>query len=320
MMKFVALVPNSSNLPKAVQAGKIVAGGVAHMGLTLRFNIILVACYLVGLGLCLWPFYQMSRREALEQLQSQIDVLRAEALAIRKYTSDEIQPLLDDQSAIQFLPQTIPAFSAQTVFRNFKSTNPQYFYKEAALNPTNPADLAKDWEPEVIEKLSANPQIDKDVSIRTNEAGPQFTVAYPMVIKDPGCLACHSTPDKAPASMVALYGANNGFGWKLNQTVVAQIISIPISVADAKVWRDLTLFVGITSAVFLVMLIVLQVLLNRYVIAPVNRMARVAEAYSMGEPAPTEFEYKGTDEVASLSRSFNRMRRSLDVAMKMLDK
>jgi HAMP domain-containing protein len=290
------------------------------MGLRLRFNLILAACYLVGLGLCLWPFYQLSRREAIEELQSQIEVLRAQALSVRKYTSDEIQPLLADPSAIQFLPQTIPSFSAQTVFRTFRSYYPQFFYKEAALNPSNPADLAKDWEQELIEKFSANPQLDKDISIRASEAGPQYTVTYPMVVKNESCLVCHSTPDKAPASMVALYGPKNGFGWALNKTIVAQIISIPMSATDAKVWRNLMFFVGISSGIFLVLLVLLNVLLNRYVISPVNRMAKIAEAYSMGETSVAEFEYPGSDEVASLSRSFNRMRRSLDSAMKMLDK
>ena len=152
------------------------------------------------------------------------------------------------------MPQTIPAFSAQTVFRNFRNFYPQFFYKEAALNPTNPADLAKDWEQDVIERLTANPGLDKDISIRANEAGPQYTVAYPMVIKDESCMICHSTPDKAPASMVALYGKQNGFGWKLNQTIVAQIISIPMSATDAKVWRNLMFFVGISTGIFLVVL------------------------------------------------------------------
>src|SRR6476469_5320644 len=106
------------------------------MKLGLRFNIILATCYFLGLGLSLWPFYQISRREAIEQLQSQIDVLRAQALAVRKYTSEEIQPLLADQSSIQFLPQTVPSFSAQTAFRNFRDQYPQFLYKEAVLNPT----------------------------------------------------------------------------------------------------------------------------------------------------------------------------------------
>jgi HAMP domain-containing protein len=290
------------------------------MGLGLRFNIILATCYLLGLGLSLWPFYQLSRREAIEQLQSQIDVLRAQALSVRRYTSEEIQPLLADQSSVQFLPQTVPSFSAQTAFRHFREYYPQFFYKEAALNPTNPADLAKDWERDLIEKLRANPDLQKDISIRNTDAGPQYTVTYPLTIKNENCLVCHSTPDKAPPSMVALYGNKNGFGWKLNETIGAQIISVPMTIAETNVWRNLLLFVGISSTIFLVLLILLNVLLNRYVISPVKRMAKTAEAVSMGDDSVPEFEYPGSDEVASLSRSFNRMRRSLDSAMKMLDK
>ncbi len=290
------------------------------MGLRLKFNLILAFCYLLGLSLSIFPFYQISRREATAQLQSQIDVLRAQALAVRRYTSEEIQPLLTDNSSVQFLPQTIPSFSAQTAFRNFREYYPQFFYKEAALNPTNPADMAQDWERVLIEKLRSNPDLDKDISFRVDESGSHYTVTYPLVIKSESCLVCHSTPDKAPASMVALYGTKNGFGWKLNETIGAQIFSVPMNVAEAAIWRNLLLFVATTSAIFLVLLVLLNILLNRYVISPVTRMAKTAEAVSMGDSSIAEFEYPGADEIASLSRSFNRMRRSLDSAMKMLDK
>jgi protein-histidine pros-kinase len=93
-----------------------------------------------------------------------------------------------------------------------------------------------------------------------------------------------------------------------------------MSATDARVWRNMIFFVGVASAIFVALLILLNVLLSRYVISPVNRMAKIAEAYSMGETSVAEFEYSGSDEVASLSRSFNRMRRSLDSAMKMLEK
>jgi protein-histidine pros-kinase len=290
------------------------------MGLRLKFNIILVICYLLGLGLSVFLFYQVSRREAIEQLQSQIDVLRAQALSVRRYTSEEIQPLLAEYSSLQFLPQTVPSFSAQTTFRNFREYYPHFFYKEAALNPTNPADLANDWERELIEKLRANPDLARDVSFRAINNKDHYTVTYPLTIKSESCLVCHSTPDKAPVSMVSLYGNKNGFGWKLNETIGAQVISVPMDVAEASIWRNLGLFVGISSAIFLVLLILLNILLNRYVISPVTRMAKTAEAVSMGDASVAEFEYKGSDEIASLSRSFNRMRRSLDSALKMLDK
>jgi protein-histidine pros-kinase len=296
------------------------AGWRPLMGLRLKFNIILAVCYLLGLGLSIFPFYEISRREALEQLQSQIDVLRAQALAVRRYTSEEIQPLLADLSDVQFLPQTVPSFSAQTAFRNFRDTYPQFFYKEAALNPTNPADMARDWEHELIEKLRSNPDLQKDVSFRTIGNVPHYTASYPLTIRNESCLACHSTPDKAPPSMIALYGNKNGFGWKLNEIIGAQIISVPMNVAQARVWNNVALFVGISSAIFLVLLVLLNVLLNRYVIGPVTRMAKTAEAVSMGNMSVSEFEHPGSDEIASLSRSFNRMRRSLDSAMKMIEK
>ena len=120
--------------------------------------------------------------------------------------------------------------------------------------------------------------------------------------------------------MVTLYGPKNGFGWKLNETIGAQIISVPMDVAQESIWWRLAMFVGICSAIFLLLLILLNVLLHRYVINPVTRMAKTAEAVSMGNTAVAEFEYPGADEIASLSRSFNRMRRSLDSAIKMLDK
>jgi protein-histidine pros-kinase len=130
---------------------------------------------------------------------------------------------------------------------------------------------------------------------------------------------CHSTPDKAPPSMVALYGPKNGFGWKLNETIGAQIISVPMSNADSKIWRSFLLFIAITSAIFLCLLVLLDIMLHRLVILPVRTMAATAEKVSMGDASVPEYEYSGTDEVGSLSRSFNRMRRSLDSAMKMLE-
>lgn len=289
------------------------------MGLQFKFNMILAGVFVLGLAVSSILFYQVSRNEAMEQLQSQIDVMRAQALSVRKYTSDEIQPLLADQSAVQFLPQTVPSFSAQTVFRAFRERFPDFFYKEAALNPTNPSDLAKDWEVELIENLRKNPQLERDVRIRNTPTGAYYTVSYPLTIRNKDCLVCHSTPEAAPASMVALYGNKNGFGWQLNETVGAQIISVPMSIADSKIWKSFALFLGITSVIFLVLLVLLDVLLYQMVIVPVRTMAKTAEQVSLGDTSAPEYAYESSNEIGSLSSSFNRMRRSLDSALKMLE-
>jgi protein-histidine pros-kinase len=276
-------------------------------------------CFTIGLIASALLFYQFSKDNAVGQLRAQIGVLRAQALAVRRYTQEEIRPLLSDMSDVQFLPQTVPSFSAQTAFANFRDSYPQFYYKEAALNPTNPADLAQPWERALIEKLRADTSLKELVEVRETDKGRQYTVAFPLAIKSEGCLTCHSTPEKAPASMVALYGKKNGFGWQLNEIIGAQIFSVPIDVAEKQTWDNLKLMVAAMSAIFLVLLALINVLLSRMVINPVMRMAEITERVSMGDSSQPEFVHPGADEISTLSQSFNRMRRSLDNAMKMLE-
>jgi len=61
-------------------------------------------------------------------------------------------------------------------------------------------------------------------------------------------------------------------------------------------------------------------MLSRLIIRPVTAVAKAAEAISLGRNNVAEFSEKGSDEVADLRRSFNRMRRSLVVAMSMISK
>src|ERR1700730_14579341 len=42
---------------------------------------------------------------------------------------------------------------------------------------------------------------------------------------DPACLGCQKRPAEAPAAMLATYGSTNGFGWKPDSIVAAQIVS-----------------------------------------------------------------------------------------------
>lgn len=289
------------------------------MGLRLKFNLILALSFLIGLLASGLLFYKFSKENAIEQLHAQIGVLRAQALAVRRYTQEEIRPLLSDMSDVQFLPQTVPSFSAQTAFANFRDSYPQFYYKEAALNPTNPSDLAQPWERTLIEQLRADASLKEVVEIRETDKGRQYTVAFPLAIKSEGCLACHSTPEKAPASMVALYGKKNGFGWQLNEIIGAQIFSVPLAVAEQQTWDNVKLMIAAMSAIFLALLALINALLSRMVITPVMRMAEITERVSMGDSSQPEFVHPGADEISTLSQSFNRMRRSLDNAMKMLE-
>ena len=63
----------------------------------------------------------------------------------------------------------------------------------------------------------------------------------------------------------------------------------------------------------------LNLLLHFVIVKPVRRISAIASEVSLGNMDAPEFTVRGRDEIASLSESFNRMRRSLANAMKLLE-
>ena len=149
--------------------------------------------------------------------------------------------------------------------------------------------------------------------------GQVLYIARPIRIKSESCLNCHGKISDAPPSMLALYGKTNGFGWKLNEVVGSQIVSVSMQVALDRAQKTLSTFLISTAAVLVLIITLLNILLYKIVVRPVKKMSAIAHDVSMGKMDIAEYELKGKDEVASLSRSFNRMRRSLVNAMKMID-
>ncbi len=130
----------------------------------------------------------------------------------------------------EFHPQSVPAFAATEIFGYLREKFPDYFYKEATLNPTNPRDRATDWESDVVNQFHGTPTQTEFIGTRDSPTGPALFLARPIKVNNVSCLECHSTPDKAPTEMIKLYGGDNGFGWKLDDVIGAQIVSVPVSV------------------------------------------------------------------------------------------
>jgi len=289
------------------------------MRLRTKFNLVLFLACVFGIAAATALTYDAAQKNAIKEIENEISIIRANALAVRNYTSTGVKPLLEDGNEILFLPHTVPSFSAQTVFAKFRETFPDYYYKEAALNPTNPDDLAEDWEADLINLLRADQTLERVVTIREVDIGNVYVVAYPFTITNPSCLECHSDPEIAPAAMIDLYGSENGFGWQMNETIGAQIIYAPMALADKRAFDLIVVIMLSILVAFLVVIVLVNMMLSRIVLKPVLVMSEISEQVSMGDFSAPEFVKKGKDEISSLSTSFNRMRRSLDSAMKLLD-
>ncbi|MHC4907287.1 MAG: c-type heme family protein [Planctomycetota bacterium] len=289
------------------------------MGLRAKFNLIMVCVFLTGMAGLGFVSYEVLQRNAQEEILHIAEVMMESATSIRGYTVDEIRPLLNAQLAHEFLPQTVPAYAARKNIERLRQNYPDYTYKEATLNPTNPASRATDWESTIVDYFRSNREERKLIGVRKTATGPSLYVARPIQVKNQNCLVCHGERRAAPETMVAQYGEANGFGWKLEEIVGSQIVSIPMSVSLERAQSTLWTFLIAASAIFLIVIGILNILLHYVVIKPVRQMSNIAHAVSMGKLEVPEYKPKGNDEVASLAESFNRMRRSLVNAMKILD-
>src|SRR5262249_24054557 len=144
-------------------------------------------------------FITAARSEVLQNAR----IMLSAANAVRGYTVREVRPLVERVETGRFEPSTVPSYAAQTNFHAVQQENRDFTYKEAALNPTNPNDRATDWETDFITNSRNNGGLTELSGERDTPMGRMLTLARPITIRDEGCLACHSTPDRAPRTMIA---------------------------------------------------------------------------------------------------------------------
>jgi HAMP domain-containing protein len=290
------------------------------MRLLIKFNLILIVVFGSGVFLAGYLARSFLQQTAHDQVLQQARLMIGSASAMRTYTAKQVGPLLEvHQAKINtFLPQTIPFYAATEAFNYLHSDYPDYAYKEATLNPTNLRDRAADWEADVIQIFRTHPDQQEFSGERETPAGRALFLARPITVTQ-DCLECHGMAANAPPTLIRTYGKDNGFGWRVGDTVGAQIISVPMSVplriAD-RAFRTLMFSLG---GISLATLLLLDLAIVLIVIRPVTRLSKAADQISKGDLTIPEVPAKGSDEISELGQSFNRMYLSLVKAIRMLE-
>ncbi len=290
------------------------------MSIRLKFNLAMFLVFAVGFAAASFLTEKILLENAKEEVALKARIMMEAARSVRSYTVEEIRPLLNKVVTDEFLSQTVPAYAATENMKRLRKTYPDYSYKEAALNPTNPEHKAAAWEEDIIQYFRNYADVQEYTGVRSTPTGQYLFLSTPFKITKEGCLVCHSTPDAAPAAMVKKYGAHNGFGWKYNEIIGAQIVNVPMAIPIARADATFNAFMIILAAVFASIWLVLNVFLHLIIIKRVNKIAAKAEEISKGDMSVPEFEQSGKDELSSLGHSFNLMYRSLSSAVKLLDR
>lgn len=297
-------------------------GSPNNSSLTRRMATTLLLIFLTSLAVVLSALNFLLQGQAISRINQQSNLIMDSMLAVREYTSKHVNPIVApiNNNTVEFLPEAVPSYSATTVF-GFLKNNPNYAnysYREATLNPTNLKDKADSTEAAIIQEFRSNPTMKLKTGERQTPVGSFHYIARPIKVSKQSCLACHSDPALAPKSQLLTYGKNNGFGWKLGETIGAQIVTVPVDAIYASKWQSLLSLSSLVGVSFLGVGLATLILLQKLILKPIRLMSTRADEASI-HPEAIEFAEKSrSDEIGSIARSLERMKQSLIISMRML--
>lgn len=183
-----------------------------------------------------------------------------------------------------------------------------YYYKEAAINARSPANEADAFEQSFIEKLNRSPKLMEYTEVRTINKKPYLVVLRRGETMERSCLRCHSTPQAAPADLLAYYGPDRSFHRDLGEVVSAISIRIPLGAAYATV-NNLIFQLSAMFAAVLLMAFGLTIYLGKkWVFSPLSKIRRKAiEVSKNPEQIGEQIDPPAVIELSEFTKTFNDM-------------
>lgn len=286
-----------------------------------KFSFFFLLVWLLVSGSTIAMLSQHLNAQAEQAVRERADIVLTSMQAVRNYTRDHVQPLLNKDKTT-FFQESIPNFAARTVFTDFQQQDAlleDFLYKEATPNPTNLDDLADAFEADIFSQLRNYVKAEPPVLSGYRSLGEKklFYLAQPLIMNDFSCLECHGRVSDAPEYLVNMYGDRNGFGWKLNDVVAAQMVYVPADIIFARGRQNLLTvtktLLGILGAFF----VVINLLLWRTVVRPLRILTNTAKSVGscpirqqyMSYPQDKHLEQLTLrrDEPGQLARSFQYM-------------
>jgi len=187
---------------------------------------------------------------------------------------------------------------------NFRVTSDRY------RNPLNKPDV---FESEALAAFRANdetPYFD-----RFEEGTYRYT--QPLFVKK-ACLRCHGDPADAPPEVIEKYGDEQAFGYQVGD--VRGIISVRLP--DINLLGVIDSFLNpLTIGLFLLAFLITIFFTQKVLIARLQLLAQLTKNIAKGNfKQALPLDAKSNDEIMQVSHAVDMLRKSLEVAMKHMEK
>ena len=280
-----------------------------HFSLQMQFQIALGLLFLAFCGLSAFQIYAHEKGLIEQNALRKSHLVMAAVESTRNYVQEVLRPKMYEFAGPEtfVLEAMSTSYVTRAVMERFNQSLPEYRYRRVAVNARNPLSTPSPTEVELIEFFKQNPDQNRWQGIRPIGQDTGFIHARPVYM-EASCLYCHGDPADAPAKLVALYGAQRGFGYHEGDLAGIMAVSIPVNVALKQI-RSQALSVFWVSLVMLSCLYMLiSYLFNRMV---VRHLAGVLQIFREGlvETRDQErFQHKtNTVEIGELTEAAQNM-------------
>lgn len=289
-----------------------------NMSIRKRVFVILAIVYVFSMvGVIGSGYYLLSedtRREAAEKTELFLRSMNANQKYMAKFVRPELKELLGDE---YFPEASVGAVMLAKTAKILTAAYPEYVLKISSPNPLNPDNLSTAFEEKIIAGFD-NGDYDEWEGF-TDRNGESFYAAAIPIEARKGCIWCHDTPEVAHPDMVEEYGTTSGYGYREGDIVGTRIVYVSTQEVQELTWKKLGFLGSAVSILFLIALIVIDRIIIRSVVLPIENIVDIAGDISRGK-MDRSFDVDTNDEIKSLADAFNRMKVSLEKAMDILRK
>lgn len=284
------------------------------MTIRVRFMALIAILSLIASIALAFISYKFNEVNALEEAKRKGEIVYNFMNSSRDYFRKHQLPLI--YAAVgreEFIPEIMTSFAViRGVFEAFKENTSDYIFKQATKNPLVPSNKADKEELKLIAEFHKNKSLKEKEGRIVKNGTEYYYFAQPIRVTDETCLECHGDPKDAPEEQIDIYGEENGYNWKVNDTISALIVYVPIQKAlDKAKILSLILFLIGTAGIAVLMLLI-WIFFSQYVVKPIIMLEQRATDISLGKNLDKSIDTQTQDEIGSLARAIDRLRISIE--------
>ncbi len=254
--------------------------------------------------------YYYLKNLATREVYKETEIFIGTADATRRYVKDVLRPTMGDLlTPDRFIPHAMSTtYVGREIMSRLGKRFPDFSYKRAAGNPTNPINKADALELEKIKWFNDHPDRSEWHGLIL-KGERSYYARYRAIRAETECLRCHGDPIDAPQQMKDIYGVEGGYHYRVGEVVAADSIYIPVDVTFLRVKETAwNVFLIATISLF-ALLGLFYLLFNRTVITQMNELLKRFRAIDIRQDGvpPLEPTVETNDEFEQLRNTFENV-------------